>query len=170
MRRYELLKASLLALGLLVGCDKDQPANVVPPPPQAVAKPPAIAVPPPEETAPVAPDEVRYVYPAEGRRDPFVPVVGRSVSSFAANPLESFDLMQFQVRGLIIGLGEPKALVAAPDGKAYILKKGLRIGKSNGVIRDINRERILVEEQYQDLSGATRTNIQEIKVPKRGGV
>ena len=91
-------------------------------------------------------------------------------ASFADNPLESFDLVQFQVRGLIIGLGEPKALVAAPDGKSYILKKGLRIGKSNGVIRDINRERILVEEQYQDLSGATRTNIQEIKVPKRGGV
>ena len=169
MRRYELLKASLLVLGLLVGCDKDQPANVAPPPPQAVAKPPVKAVPPPEAASLASPEEVRYVYPVEGRRDPFLPAVGKSIASFSANPLESFDLVQFQVRGLIVGLGEPKALVAAPDGKAYILKTGLRIGKSNGVIRDISRERILVEEQYQDLSGATRTNVQEIKVPKRGG-
>jgi type IV pilus assembly protein PilP len=78
--------------------------------------------------------------------------------------------MQFQLKGLIVGLGEPKAVVVAPDGKSYILSKGMRIGKSNGVIRDISRERILVEEHYQDLSGATRTNIQEIKVPKREGV
>lgn len=170
MRRYELLKASLLALGLLTGCDKDQPATVAPPPPQAVAKPPAQAVSSAEEASQAPPEELRYVYPVEGRRDPFVPVIGSSIAAFAENPLESFDLMQFQVRGLIVGLGEPKVLVAAPDGKTYILRKGLRIGKSNGIIRDISRERILIEEQYQDLSGATRTSIQEIKVPKRGGV
>ena len=68
------------------------------------------------------------------------------------------------------GKTEPKAMVVAPDGKSYILKKGVRIGKSNGVVREISRERILVEERYQDLSGMTHTNIQEIKVPKREGV
>jgi len=60
--------------------------------------------------------------------------------------------------------------VLAPDGKTYILKKGLRIGKSHGVIREINRVKILVEERYQDLSGKTHVNIQEIIVPKREGV
>ena len=169
MRRYELLKASLLALGLLAGCDKDQPAPP-PPPPQAVAKPPVKVVSPPAEAPKGPAEETRYVYQVEGRRDPFVPIVGKAVAKFTENPLESFDLMQFQIKGMIIGLGEPKALVAAPDGRTYILKKGLRIGKSNGVIRDIDRERILVEEQYQDLTGATHTNIQEIKVRKRGGV
>jgi hypothetical protein len=48
--------------------------------------------------------------------------------------------------------------------------KGLRIGKSSGIIREITRERILVEERYQDVTGATRTNIQEMQVPKREGV
>ena len=171
MKRYKLLMASMLVLVILAGCDKEQPASA-PAQPKAAAKPPAKAVAPPAEATAAAPppEEARYVYVLEGRRDPFVPVVGKRVSSFAENPLESFDLLQFQLKGLIVGLGEPKAVVVAPDGKSYILSKGMRIGKSNGVIRDISRERILVEEQYQDLSGATRTNIQEIKVPKREGV
>ena len=167
MKRYDLLIASLLALAVLAGCDKEQPAPQATPP-TAVAKPPAQAVAPPEETAP--PEAPRYVYAVEGRRDPFVPLVGKETAVVSENPLESFDLVQFQLKGLIIGFGEPKAIVSAPDGKSYILKKGVRIGKSNGVVRDINRVRILVEEQYQDLTGATHTNIQEIKVPKREGV
>ena len=170
MKRYDLLIAALLALMLLAGCNSEQPAPTAPPPSTAVAKPPAQAVAPPALEAAQPPEELKYVYAAQGRRDPFVPITGKRVASFSDNPLESFDLLQFQLKGLIVGMGEPKAVVVAPDGKSYILKKGLRIGKSKGVIRDINRDRILVEERYQDLSGTTRIIIQEIKVPKREGV
>ena len=167
MKRYELLIVALLIPAFLAGCDKEESAPQTAPP-TAVAKPPAQVVAPPAEAAP--PEETRYVYVVEGRRDPFIPIVGKKTAATSENPLESFDLPQFQLKGLIIGFGEPKAIVAAPDGKSYILKKGTRIGKNNGIIREINRERILVEERYQDLSGATRSNIQEIKVPKREGV
>jgi len=170
MKRYDLLIAALLALMLLAGCNSEQPAPTAPPPSTAVAKPPAQAVASPALEAAQPPEELKYVYAAQGRRDPFVPITGKRVASFSDNPLESFDLLQFQLKGLIVGMGEPKAVVVAPDGKSYILKKGLRIGKSKGVIRDINRDRILVEERYQDLSGTTRIIIQEIKVPKREGV
>jgi type IV pilus assembly protein PilP len=170
MKRYDMLIAAVLALMLLAGCNSDQPAPPSPPPPKAVAKPPVQAVAPPAQEAAQPPEELKYVYAAQGRRDPFVPITGKRVALFSENPLESFDLLQFQLKGLIVGMGEPKAVVVAPDGKSYILKKGLRIGKSKGVIRDINRERILIEERYQDLSGTARIIIQEIKVPKREGV
>lgn len=166
MKRYDLLIASLLALALLCGCEKEQPPAPKAPP-KATAKPPAPAA----AVAPVPPPvEVKYVYSAEGRRDPFVPLIGKKIAAFSENPLESFDLYQFKLKGLIVGLGEPKAVVVAPDGKSYILKKGMRIGKNNGVIREITRERILIEEQYQDVTGSTHTNMQEILVPKREGV
>lgn len=170
MKRFDLLIASLLALALLGGCEKEQaPAPAAPV--KATTKPPAKAVAPPATTAaPLPPEETRYVYSAEGRRDPFVPIVGKKTAAFSENPLESFDLLQFKLKGLIVGLGEPKAIVVAPDGKSYILKKGMRIGKSGGIIREITPERILVEERYQDLNGATHTNMQEILVPKREGV
>lgn len=170
MKRYELLIASLLALALLAGCEKEQ-AAAPKTAPKAAAKPPAKVVAPPKEAAAPPPsEETRYVYVADGRRDPFLPLVGKKVAAFSENPLESFDLTQFKLKGLIVGLGEPKAIVVAPDGKSYILKKGMRIGKSNGIIRDINRDKILVEEQYQDIAGKTHTNMQEILVPKREGV
>jgi type IV pilus assembly protein PilP len=170
MKRYDLLIASMLALTLLAGCEVEQPTPTPPTPSKAVVKPaaPAAAVPAPEAAQVV--EDSRFIYALQGRRDPFVPITGKRVASFTDNPLESFDLLQFQLKGVIVGMGEPKAVVAAPDGKAYILKKGLRIGKSGGVIRDITREKVLVEEHYQDLSGVTRTIIQEIKVPTREGV
>ena len=170
MKRYDMLIAAMLALMLLAGCNSDQPAPTAPPTPTAVAKPPVQAVAPPAQEAAQPAEELKYVYAAQGRRDPFVPITGKRVASFSDNPLESFDLLQFQLKGLIIGMGEPKAVVIAPDGKSYILRKGLRIGKSKGFIRDITREKVLVEERYQDLSGVTRTIIHEIKVPKREGV
>jgi type IV pilus assembly protein PilP len=179
MKRIVSQMISLVTLAALVimlsGCDEkktaSQPAKT---PAKAGAKPPAANAPAPgtQVEVPLTP-ESKLVYQAEGRRDPFVPLMalkGKTAGIEFENPLEAYDLVQYQIKGVIIGFGEPRAMILAPDGKSYILKKGVRIGKSNGVIRDIGREKILVEESYQDLTGATHKNIQEIKVPKREGV
>jgi len=180
MKRYALHTMLLMVLaGGVAGCTTDEPASQAPAAPaKAVAKPPAVKVPPPEaavDTADTAePAEGKFVYRNEGRRDPFLPLLALKGKASAGrefeNPLEAYDLFQFQLKGVIIGLGEPKAIAVAPDGKSYILKKGLRIGKSSGIIREITRERIVVEERYKDVTGATRTNVHEIQVPRREGV
>ncbi|TLM68924.1 MAG: pilus assembly protein PilP [Deltaproteobacteria bacterium] len=176
MKRFALLTGSLVMLAalmaVLAGCNDNKPAQPAAPAAKTGAKPPAAKAPAPAAPA-EAPAEVKFVYQVEGRRDPFLPLLamkGKTGGIEFENPLEAYDLVQYQLKGVIIGFGEPKAMVVAPDGKSYILKKGVRIGKSNGVVREISRERILVEERYQDLSGMTHTNIQEIKVPKREGV
>ena len=116
---------------------------------------------------------VEFAYVAEGRRDPFVPL-SRIKKPYAADsepatPLQSYDIAQFRLAGGIVGKGEAKAMVVAPDGKAYILARGVKIGKNNGVVVDINSETILVEEKYYDFSGNVIENIQVITVPKREG-
>lgn len=179
MKRIALLMRSLVALtvfmSIMSGCDEKKPApGPAKSPAKAGAKPPASNAPAPSAQVEVPPaPETKLIYQAEGRRDPFVPLMaikGKGAGIEFENPLEAYDLIQYQVKGVIVGLGESKAMVMAPDGKAYILKKGMKIGKSNGVIRDIGRDKILVEESFQDLTGATHKNIQEIKVPKREGV
>lgn len=172
MKPQSIVAIPIIACAILfAGCEKDQPP-AEPAKAKAVAKPPAAKVAPPKEAAAEqAPVEAKFVYQVEGRRDPFVPLVAsKRTAEFFENPLEAFDVPQFQIKAVIVGMGENRAMVAAPDGKSYILKKGMRLGKANGVVQDINRERILIEEQYQDLTGKIRKNIQELKVPGREGV
>ena len=168
-----LILTSLLVIGLS-GCT-EEPAPA-PAKPQAVAKPPAKTVPAPvvEETQEEQ-VEPQFVYRAEGRRDPFLPLVaikrpvGPAVDE-PLTPLQQYEIEKYRLIGVIVGMGEPRAMVVAPDGKSYILKKGIKIGKNNGVVLSITRETIQVEEKYYDFSGSVRTNIQDIVVPKREGV
>lgn len=164
----------LLAAGLS-GCS-DEPASK-----PAVTKPKAVAKAPVKKAPVVATKEEqakkkqKFVYQAEGRRDPFLPLTAirkpvGPVSQEPQTPLQQYDLDQYQLIGVIVGLESPRAMVVAPDGKSYILKKGVKIGKNNGVVLDISNEVIRVEEKYYDFSGNVRTNIQDIVVPKREGV
>ncbi|MBE0577410.1 MAG: pilus assembly protein PilP [Desulfuromonadales bacterium] len=172
IRWYVYLICGVLIFTGPIGCSEEPtPA----PRQQSVAvktPPPATQVPAPESIAEEK-EEDEFVYFAEGRRDPFVPLstIRRpiAVSAEPDTPLQSYDLDQFRLVGVIVGKGASKAMVIAPDGKSYVLAKGVKIGKNNGVVVGINSEVILVEEKYYDFSGNVIENIQEIAVPKREG-
>lgn len=161
------------AVFVLAGCSEEgaapsQPAQT------AVKPPPAKQVAPPVAQEDIKKEEKpEFSYVVKGRRDPFVPLtsIRRPIQAQEIKepetPLQSYDLPQFRLIGLIVGRGEPKAMVVAPDGKSYLLSKGLKIGKNNGVILDITSESIVVEEKYYDFSGNVIENIQEISVPTR---
>lgn len=152
------------------GCGEDVPPPSPAPPPQKVAAAPAeVAAPAPTpEPLPV------FAYDPAGRRDPFEPLllIKKPVnrSDLPQTPLQTFEIGQMRLVGVIVGKGAPRAMVTAPDGKAYILQKGVLIGKNNGRVKDIRSEVVLVEEKYVDLSGEVRTGVQEIRLPKREGV
>ncbi|MFA5585822.1 MAG: pilus assembly protein PilP [Saccharofermentanales bacterium] len=114
-----------------------------------------------------------YSYDPLGRRDPFAPLLVVRPPTFASTepqtPLQSFELGQLRLIAIIVGKGPASAMVMAPDGKGYILKKGIKVGKNSGKVIDINPEAVLVEENYLDFSGEVRTKTQEIQLPKREG-
>jgi len=58
-------------------------------------------------------------------------------------------------------------MVSAPDGKNFILKPGLKIGKNNGVIKDINKSGIVVEESTMDLAGNPIKGLQSLTIPEK---
>lgn len=172
MKRLLILAVVALFVVSLVGCQEE------PPPPAPVNKPrpkPKPKVVAKVEEAPAKQEVTEYVYSPTGKRDPFVPLlqVRKPVKGQAAvplTPLQKFDLPQFRILGIIIGKGEPTAMVAAPGGKSFIVRKGTKIGKNNGVITKITSDGIYVQEKYYDFSGAVRTNEQVIKLPPRRGV
>lgn len=117
--------------------------------------------------------EVKFVYNPVGKRDPFVsliaerkPVIDKQIP---LTPLQQYDLSQFRLIGAIIGK-TPQAMVEAPDGKPYVLKKGVLIGKNNGVVVDIDSQKVVVEEKYYDFSGVVRKSLNTIEFPPKQGV
>lgn len=177
-------KSSMMAIvmigGLccLAGCSETPPDSVVvvtPPVKQAVqaapANPDKIEVPP----ADASQDAPAFVYDPAGRRDPFESLVVLKKTPGAAldmpkTPLQGYELGQLRLIGVIIGKGQPRAMVVAPDGKSYILTKGIRVGKNEGVVKDITSEAVKIEEQYFEFTGEVRKSIQLIQLPKREGV
>jgi len=170
--RFLITLISFAVLGLLAGCEEE----VSPPP---VAAPQKVAAPPASQTAAPAPEVVapppeRYVYDPSGRRDPFEPLtaVKKPIvqKDTPLTPLENFDLGQLRLIGVIVGKGESTAMVVAPDGKSYILKRGVKIGRNNGKVIEIKPDAVLVEERYYDFSGEVRKSVESIQLPKREGV
>jgi type IV pilus assembly protein PilP len=116
----------------------------------------------------------KYVYEPAGRRDPFLPLaqIRKPVSESGQplTPLQKFDLGQFRLIGIIIGRNEPMAMVMAPGGKSYVLKRGIKIGKNAGQVINIREDAVVIEERFYDFAGEYRTSVQEIQLPKRQGV
>jgi len=158
----------------LVACDADTP-QVASAPQNSPKGPAAKPTPAKVEAAVVEKEpEVPFVYNPSGKRDPFVslvtvrkPVVEQQVP---LTPLQQYDLSQFRLIAAIIGKDEPKAMVEAPGGKPFVLKKGVLIGKNSGVVIDINSQEVVVEEKYYDFSGAVRKAINKIEFPPKQGV
>ena len=118
----------------------------------------------------------KYVFVTENRRDPFQPFLlikrpfDADADLSAQTPLQQYEVMQYKLAAVIVGYGQPMVMVIAPDGKSHVVRKGMKIGKNAGTVIQINKEGFIVEEKYRDLSDVVRTNILEIKLPKREGV
>jgi len=125
---------------------------------------------------------VKYRYPRIDKRDPFKPLVevkkkaqkspvreSAAVPEDELTPLQKVDIERLRLLGIIVGKNAPRAMVDAPDGKSYILKKGTKVGKNNGEVVDIAAEVVLVRERYQDFTGEMHENIVEIRLPAREG-
>jgi len=161
----------LLSVGLVValsGCDDKPPKKVKVVKPRAVVKKAVEKSQPVEEVA--APE---FVYVASGRRDPFTSLLKirkpLSEDGIPETPLQKFGLKELRLSAIVIGKGEPRAMVVAPDKKAYTLTVGVKVGRNQGVVTEITTDEIIVEERFRDFSGGLKTEIEKITLPNREG-
>jgi type IV pilus assembly protein PilP len=80
--------------------------------------------------------------------------------------LESFDLSSLDLVG-IINSRNNLALIETPNGKGYILKKGMYIGKNCGKAVNITSDRVVVREQIKDLIKGFRVVTTEVKLKRK---
>ena len=139
---------ALLALGLTVGAVA-----------QAVDTPAASPAKTPPAVAPKAPAGEDVAYDPAGRRDPFRPprVNQLLVGGGERTPLQRYELGQLRLVAVIYETGDPRAVVEDEGGLGYIIKVGTKIGVNDGVVRGIERGRVLVEEESVDFFGERRS-------------
>lgn len=115
---------------------------------------------------------VDFVYDPTGKRDPF-----RSfrwdrqpdLDAETVGPLEQYELEQLSVVAVVWDTHSPRALVADPSGRSYIVMEGTRVGKNDGLIIHIGDNLVLVKETYVDFGGGETTKDVELRIRRSQG-
>ncbi len=131
----------------------------------------------PEKKEPEKKGEVEYSYNPAGKADPFKPFIQLAVAKGGSKtgpltPLQKYDISQLKLVAIISSPGGNIALVEDVAGKGYFLKKGTWIGKNDGTVTRILKDKVIIEETYQDIFGQSKTNEVTIflhKVEEGGG-
>jgi Tfp pilus assembly protein PilP len=91
------------------------------------------------------------------RRDPFRPFTLNVRPSARRrenlSPLERHELGQLKLVGVIWNTTEPRGMVEDPTGLGYVVHIGTPIGPSNGKVKAIRQNEIIIEEFFVDLYG-----------------
>lgn len=102
----------------------------------------------------------QYVYDPTGRRDPFRPYrilrVGsdqtgdKGGEAVLLEPLQTYDIDQLTILGILWDVRQPRALVQDGDGKVHTLVKHTKIGRNNGYVAAIREGEVVVIEAFED--------------------
>jgi Tfp pilus assembly protein PilP len=140
MRRSAFVMAMIGACAL--GVSAQQPPASPPPAAPPVAAPPAQTPPPPPA----------YTYETDGRRDPFLSLIGSGAEPRAASQKgdgpAGMMTGEISVRGIVQSRGGLLAMVKGPDNKTYIVHPGDKL--ADGTIKTITPQGLVVVQEVND--------------------
>ncbi len=107
-----------------------------------------------------------YVYDSTGKPDPFLPFIRKvaeerlppasTEGDRPRTPLEQVEVRELRLEGIIWNADAPDsamAMVELPDGKGFILRTGMVVGKRQGTVEKIGQDLVSVRERYVTLFG-----------------
>lgn len=118
-------------------------------------------------------------YDPTGKVDPFEPLLRdkpvavkkqKRKKRIPQTPLERIELSQLKLVAIIVASSGNRALVEESTGKGYVIKTGTYIGTNAGKVVKINKNNVIVEEEFEDVFGKIKTRQRELKLPKPVGV
>jgi type IV pilus assembly protein PilP len=152
-----------IAFLFVAGCGGGSPTSSVPSKakvdgPEKPSAAPAVAVAKEE-----AKEEVEYAYNPAGKADPFKPFiqlapVRETSRNVPMTPLQRYEISQLKLVAIISAPEGNVALVEDAAGKGFFLKRGTLIGKNDGKVTKVLKDKVLIEEVYQDVVGQTKQN------------
>lgn len=175
--RSAALIAVIAASFVAPGCGKKEPPAQPTPAKPAAASPAQQSKPvqrPMSSTLkPALPQTTQFDFST--KKDPFKPYVivkpapalGTAAANKAALPIHSFDVSQFKLIGIVTGGRANQAMVTDPNGKGYVLKSGMTIGKNDGRITAITNSGVEILEQFRDDNGRVHKEHIKITLPRK---
>lgn len=98
-----------------------------------------------------------------------IPKVVKRKKRIPRTPLERIDLSQLKLVGIVRSSDVDRALVEEVNGKGYVVKKGTYIGVNAGKVVQILSDRIVVEEEVENILGKIALEKTELKLQKPFG-
>jgi type IV pilus assembly protein PilP len=171
-----IARASLVAvLGALALACGDKPAAR--PAARKAAAPSAAAAAAPAAAAVAAKAaEPEWAYSSVGKRDPFrsfLTELQRGAASLAtrcATPLGRFELEQLKLVAVVTGLEDPVAMVEAPSGVGYSVRRGACIGKNGGVVAAVRSGEVVVSEWAIRADGTRDRTQTVLRLPREAAL
>lgn len=144
-------------LSLVWGCGGSapkQPAKAAPAPKIPKVEPAAT------EAAEHEPLAVEWTYQPVGKRDPFrsyfdnydsAPLI--PTANVDCGILCQYELDQLRVVAVVSGVASPLAMIEDPEGRGHMVRRGNFVGKRNGKISEIRRDRVVITELLRNQQG-----------------
>jgi type IV pilus assembly protein PilP len=180
-RIIQALLMSVIVFVFLTGCSKkDQPQTNITKPTSVTVQQPVIK-PVQRQISSVAMTTAQLhsnLFDFSNKKDPFKPfVVAKAITTPTPAdvknslkdglPIHSFDVSQFRLIGIVTGGKDNQAMVVDPNGKGYVLKSGMFIGKNDGKVVAITAVGVDVLEQFKDDNGRVRKENIRITLPRK---
>ena len=108
---------------------------------------------------------------ADIKRDPFRPFtldIKPIRSGAPKTPLEEYDLGALKLVAVIWSAINPKAMVENATGLGFTVQIGTRIGPNGGVVRKIEPNQVVVEEEFVDFYGEKKKTEVVMKLQTEG--
>ncbi len=173
-----------LALAALAGCGGSSKPPVSARPaaaPAAQAAPAPTA--PASASAPAVQDgtakkaaEPTWSYSSVGKRDPFrsflaeLEKASAGLATRCATPLGRFEIEQLKLVAVVTGLADPVAMVEAPTGVGYSIRRGACIGKNGGVVAAVRSGEVVVSEWAIRADGTRDRTKTVLRLPKEAAL
>jgi type IV pilus assembly protein PilP len=161
----------LLALVAAAGCGGGAPSPRSSASARAAAAPAAEA-PAVAQTAP----EPEWVYSSVGKRDPFRSFLNEisaqtgTLATRCATPLGRYEVEQLKLVAVVTGLEDPVAMVEAPNGVGYALRRGACIGKNGGVVAAVRSSEVVISEWAVRADGSRDATQTVLRLPKQAAL
>jgi Tfp pilus assembly protein PilP len=118
----------------------------------AAAAPASLQKPPPAAEAPAPPPLETYTYESDGRRDPFLNLIGSGTDLGTAGKrgagTAGMAVSEISVRGIMQSRGMLVAMIAGPDNKTYIVHQGDKL--LDGSVKSITPQGLVCIQEVND--------------------